>query len=148
MGYFVSIVLALASVWIVAYAFVPGGPLLRERTDIVLGSSFVAILPGVLNYRLRSEQLTKVKFSSCRILRQTLTIVTALSALAIAIFIRRYPTEPFKPYNEDSKSFTAGIWCVHFGLDNDMWSSETRMRDLIKDAELDIVGLLNLTPKD
>lgn len=142
LGYFVSIVLALASVWIVAYAFVPGGPLLRERTDIVLGSSFVAILPGVLNYRLRSEQLTKVKFSSCRILRQTLTIVTALSALAIAIFIRRYPTEPFKPYNEDSKSFTAGIWCVHFGLDNDMWSSETRMRDLIKDAELDIVGLL------
>ncbi|RCK66211.1 Protein CWH43 [Candida viswanathii] len=142
LGFFLSIVLSLASVWIVAYAFVPGGPLLRERTDIVLGSSFAAILPGVLNFRLRSDEVAKVKFSSCKILRQTLTIVTALSALAIAVFVKRYPTEPFRPYNEDSKSFTAGIWCVHFGLDNDMWSSETRMANLIKEAELDIVGLL------
>ena len=142
LGYFFSIVLALASVWIVAYAFVPGGGVLRERTDIVLGSSYVAILPGILNYRLRSDKVVKVKFSSCRMVRQTLTVVTALSALAIAIFVKRYPTEPFRPYNEDSKSFTAGIWCVHFGLDNDMWSSETRMRDLIKEAEIDIIGLL------
>ncbi|KAL6454760.1 CWH43 Protein CWH43 [Candida maltosa Xu316] len=142
LGYFFSIVFALASVWIVAYAFVPGGPLLRERTDIVLSGSYSLILAGVLNYNLRKGELTKVKFSSPKSLKQTLTIVTALSALAISIFIKRYPTEPYRPYNEESKSFTAGIWCVHFGLDNDMWSSEVRMRDLIRDAEIDIIGLL------
>ena len=139
---FFNILLGLASVWIVAYAFVPGGPLLRERTDIVLGTSYLSILAGVLNYNLRREEFTKIKFSSCKIFKQTLTIITILLALSISIFIKRYPSEPFKPYNEESQSFTAGIWCVHFGLDNDMWSSETRMRDLIRDAEIDIIGLL------
>lgn len=142
LGYFFNILLGLASVWIVAYAFVPGGPLLRERTDIVLGTSYFSILAGVLNYNLRREEFTKIKFSSCKIFKQTLTIITILLALSISIFIKRYPSEPFKPYNEESQSFTAGIWCVHFGLDNDMWSSETRMRDLIRDAEIDIIGLL------
>ncbi|KAG7662213.1 CWH43 [[Candida] subhashii] len=145
-GFLVNIVLSLASVWIVAYAFVPGGPLLRERTDIILGTSFGCILLGVVNYNLRnkstSDTFIKVNYFSCKALKQFCILLTILSALTITIFIKRYPTEPYQPYNEESKSFNAGIWCVHFGLDNDMWSSETRMKTLIEEAELDIVGLL------
>ncbi|KAK6458918.1 Frag1/DRAM/Sfk1 family-domain-containing protein [Scheffersomyces xylosifermentans] len=142
-GLFIHVIICLSSVWIVAYAFVPGGPLLRERTDIVLSVSFASILAGVWNYNLRSKNDTaKIEFRSKKLLRQALTILTVLLAFSVSIFFRRYPTSPFKPTNPDSRSFTTGIWCVHFGLDNDMWSSETRMRDLIKDAEIDIIGLL------
>ncbi|RLV91651.1 Protein CWH43 [Spathaspora sp. JA1] len=142
LGFFVDILLSLGSVWIVAYAFVPGGPLLRERTDIILFSSFISILAGVFNFNLRKGSILKTTFVNDRTLKQTITILTVLTAIILSAFIKRYPTTNPIPYNSDAKSFNAGIWCVHFGLDNDMWSSETRMRDLIHDAEIDIIGLL------
>ena len=37
---------------------------------------------------------------------------------------------------------TAGIWTIHFTLDNDMWSSERRVLDFMKRAEIDVFGLL------
>ncbi|KAG2730875.1 hypothetical protein G9P44_006024 [Scheffersomyces stipitis] len=143
-GFFVHVFLGLASTWIVAYAFVPGGPLLRERTDIILGTSFVSILAGIWNYNLRrrSGEAVKIDFHGKKLFRQAWTILTVLLAISISAFFQRYAVESFKPYNAESKSFTTGIWCVHFGLDNDMWSSEVRMRDLIRDAEIDIIGLL------
>ncbi|CAI5755688.1 unnamed protein product [Candida verbasci] len=141
-GFFVNIILALGSVWIVAYAFVPGGPLLRERSDIILTASYLSILCGVANYQFKKLEITKINFNSVKLIKQTTTILTILSVIIIATFIKRYPSEVPKPYNSDSQSFTTGIWCVHFGLDNDMWSSETRMLNLIKEAEVDIIGLL------
>ncbi|EGW34492.1 uncharacterized protein SPAPADRAFT_65626 [Spathaspora passalidarum NRRL Y-27907] len=142
LAFFVDIIISLGSVWIVAYAFVPGGPLLRERTDIILFSSFVSILAGVANFNLRKGTIIKTTFISGTFLKQTATILTVCTAIVLAAFIKRYPTSAPVPYHADAQSFNAGIWCVHFGLDNDMWSSETRMRDLIRDAELDIIGLL------
>lgn len=144
LAFFFEIIIALASIWIVAYAFVPGGPLLRERTDIILSASFIMILCGVYNYNLRNKNIhiTRAKVVATRLFKQALSILSILLALSVAITFKRYPTESYEPYNASSKSFTAGIWCVHFGLDNDMWSSEIRMRDLIKEAEVDIIGLL------
>jgi len=37
---------------------------------------------------------------------------------------------------------TAGIWTVHFGIDNEGRDSQRRMRDLVSDMQLDVVGLL------
>ncbi|KAI5951083.1 CWH43 [Candida jiufengensis] len=141
-GYFLNIVISLASVWIVAYAFVPGGPLLRERTDIILGVALISIYAGIANYKFRINDITKINFYSKRTYKQISTIITILLALSLATTIKRYPSSTPKPYNEESKTFTTGIWCVHFGLDNDMWSSETRMLNLIREAEVDIIGLL------
>lgn len=145
LAFFFNILISLASVWIVAYAFVPGGWLLRERTDIILYGSYFMILLGVLNYNLRFKGVAKsVTFVSKKVACNSLTLLSIILALTIAITFNRYPppADHIKPYNPHLKSFNAGIWCVHFGLDNDMWSSHDRMRDLIKDAELDIVGLL------
>lgn len=136
-AFFFTIVISLSSVWIVAYAFVPGGWLLRERTDIVLGTSFLMVLAGVW----QSTSLPVVKKTES-IARHAITLITVLLAIATAVTFNRTPTQDFVPYNAGSKSFTAGIWCVHFGLDNDMWSSETRMLNLLREAEVDIVGLL------
>lgn len=139
-----EIIIALASIWIVAYAFVPGGPLLRERTDIVLSASFIMILCGIYNYKLRnnSTHITRTKIVAKKLFKQVLSILSVLLALSIATTFKRFPPGYYEPYNASSQSFTAGIWCVHFGLDNDMWSSEIRMRDLLKEAEVDIIGLL------
>ncbi|ODV79892.1 uncharacterized protein CANTADRAFT_25698 [Suhomyces tanzawaensis NRRL Y-17324] len=143
LGFLIDILISLGSIWVVAYAFVPGGPLLRERMDLIVIVSFALILLGVLNYNLRiqSSHITKLNQGK-NLFKQTLTVLTVLLAISASTFIKRYPTVPYKPYNEESRSFTAGIWCVHFGLDNDMWSSETRMKNLIEEAQVDIIGLL------
>ncbi|OBA23579.1 hypothetical protein METBIDRAFT_30016 [Metschnikowia bicuspidata var. bicuspidata NRRL YB-4993] len=143
-SFFTSIVISLASIWIVAYAFVPGGPLLRERTDLVLSTSVGFLSFGVLNFRLRenASNITRLEIRGSKILGQAMKVLSVLLVMSVAILVKRYPSTPFIPYNSSSKSFTTGIWCVHFGLDNDMWSSETRMRDLLREAEVDIVGLL------
>lgn len=144
LAYFINIFLSLAGVWTVAYAFVPYGPLLRERSDLVLGAGVGLILFSHINYilRARASNVYRIEVRGSKILLLAVAVLTVLAALSVAVFIHRTPTTPFKPYNEVSKTFTTGIWCVHFGLDNDMWSSETRMRDLIRDAEVDIIGLL------
>lgn len=143
LAFFFEILISLASIWIVAYAFVPAGWALRERTDIVLGSSYWMIVIGVLNYNWKQASIP-ITIATTRTFKQVITILTILLSLSIAITFKRTPTKPFESYNAGSESFTAGIWCVHFGLDNDMWSSETRMRDLIHDAQVDIIGLLEL----
>ena len=142
LGYFWFIVLNVAHVWTVAYAFVPGGWLLRERAHIIHGAAFVSVVLGVVNYRLRSRasHIARLNLGTARLFKQAMTVLTVLLAALVAVFIRRTPLSPYSPHRDDN--FNAGIWCVHFGLDNDMWLSEVRMRDLIRDAELDIVGLL------
>jgi endonuclease/exonuclease/phosphatase family metal-dependent hydrolase len=71
-----------------------------------------------------------------------LHILFALQLLSASIAYLRFPTNDYQPYHKDQKLVTAGIWTVHFSLDNDMWSSERRMRDAIKELEIDVIGLL------
>lgn len=139
--------LVLAHVWTVAYAFVPAGFVLRERTDVVTYITFGLIGLGVFSAiglnnksyltKARNELPVRRRFRSYAI--YTLAI---LELLSIAIAYLRFPTYDYKPYNAKDKVITAGIWTVHFDLDNDMWSSERRMRDLLKEMEVDVFGLL------
>lgn len=142
LGFFIHIILSLANVWTVAYAFVPAGWALRERSDIVLAMSFVATCMGVINYRKKHTNSDASYASNSSLLKPTIQILLVLLALSTTIFFKRIPSSPYVPHNPETGSFTAGIWCIHFGLDNDMWSSERRMRDLISDAQVDIIGLL------
>ena len=149
----VTIIITLMHVWVVAYAFVPGGPLLRERTDIVLGLSVLAICLLIFNIPKSNENSnesiidkksekkdtnTKKTFK----LSKFMNIIISFLLLSSIIAFNRFQYTTPKPYHPKSRLVTAGIWTIHFGLDNDMWASEYRMRDLIRDAELDIVGLL------
>lgn len=142
LAYMWFVVLNVAGVWTVAYAFVPGGWLLRERIHVLHTAAVVLISLGVLNYswRTRASRITRLNLGSLRLTGQVLKVLTVLLAALAAVFIRRFPMEAYQPHHDDN--FNVGIWCVHFGLDNDMWLSEVRMRDLIRDAELDVVGLL------
>ncbi|KAI0465110.1 hypothetical protein LJB42_000329 [Komagataella kurtzmanii] len=143
LGFFLAILISLAHVWVVAYAFVPAGWILRERTDIVLGISVAMVGLGIVVGKKANLIVRAKNHGVGTSLRKRLTkIAGVLLVLSAVISFRRLNFEKPQPYHPEDKLLTAGIWTIHFGLDNDMWASEGRMRDLIGELELDVVGLL------
>ncbi|KFX86338.1 hypothetical protein V490_09118, partial [Pseudogymnoascus sp. VKM F-3557] len=141
LGFLVYNFVVLFHVWVVAYAFVPGGPLVRERTDWVMSTTMIFIGCGVFTI----STPTAAKSYTPPLPKQrthTLSLLVVLQLGAICVAYIRFPTFDYTPYHAPSKLITAGIWTVHFSLDNDMWSSEYRMRDALRDLELDVIGLL------
>ena len=145
-GFLVYNFMVLFHVWVVAYAFVPGGPLVREHTDWVMTTMMVLIGAGVFSSlttnALISPRALKGSPVGRKIRSYYIYVVAAIQLLSVSVAYLRFPTNDYTPYHKDEKLFTAGIWTIHFSLDNDMWSSERRMRDAIKELELDVVGLL------
>ncbi|KAF8979122.1 hypothetical protein BGZ46_005797 [Entomortierella lignicola] len=138
-------ILALAHVWVVAYAFVPAGEVMREHTDYVIIAMQLCLLIGVFNanssaWSAVTEARAHSGFSAAR-LYSKLSLV-GLMAASIGICYNRLPKSAPQPYHPEHKLITAGIWTIHFAIDNDMYNSEIRMRDAIRDLELDVVGLL------
>jgi hypothetical protein len=147
LGFFIYNIMVLFHVWVVAYAFVPGGPLVREHTDWIMITMMLLIGAGVFD--LISQQAKSGRKKADR-RRPTNTnhrkyhfgTLGVLNILFLCANFLRFPTNDYKPYHAKDRLLTAGIWTIHFSLDNDMWSSEYRMRDLIKEMELDVIGLL------
>lgn len=144
LGFFVYNIMVLAHVWVVAYAFVPGGPLMREHTDWVMAATVLLIAAGVYAVPKPGSTAKTSPRSKRKILSRSNIFVSlyALQLLAVCIAYLRFPTNDYVPYHKDDKIITAGIWTIHFSLDNDMWSSERRVGALIKELEIDVIGLL------
>lgn len=150
LGMFILVLLYLAHVWIVAYAFVPGGPLLRERTDLVMLGQQVCIGLGIwahnqikvspVNNPIKVN--TNIISLSRRVRSHVVIGCTILCALGAAISFKRVHRDAPVPHHPESKSFTAGIWTIHFALDNDMWASEMRMANVMRELEVDVMGFL------
>ncbi|RKF53841.1 Protein cwh43 [Erysiphe neolycopersici] len=145
-GFLLYNFLVLFHVWVVAYAFVPGGPLVREHTDWIMITTMGLIGCGVYSSSPSSSSVKqKRKIVSPNQQKQRshyLYVLILLQLLSASIAYLRFPTYNYVPYHKDEKIFTAGIWTIHFSLDNDMWSSEYRIRDLMKELEIDIIGFL------
>lgn len=148
LAWFIYDIMVLAHVWVVAYAFVPGGPLMREHTDWVMTATWLMIGCGIFSAQASASTSSakgKPRGPSPAARKQRsyyFYILAGLELLAMSIAYLRFPAYNYQPYHPEHKSITAGIWTIHFSLDNDMWSSERRMRDLIKELEIDVVGLL------
>ncbi|KAH7085920.1 Frag1/DRAM/Sfk1 family-domain-containing protein [Paraphoma chrysanthemicola] len=148
LGFLVYNFMVLFHVWVVAYAFVPGGPLVRERTDWVMTAMMLQIGAGIFSVAAQTpapknyKGKAAVTAAASRQRSYYMYILAFLELLAIATAYLRFPSYDYTPYHPEEKSITAGIWTIHFSLDNDMWSSEYRMRDLIKELEVDVIGLL------
>ncbi|KAH9822844.1 protein CWH43-like [Teratosphaeria destructans] len=153
LGFFLYNIMVLFHVWVVAYAFVPGGPLVREHTDWVMATTMIMIGAGVFSAIQNSgpPDLKKQKArgfqpppdpAARRQRSYYIYILLFLQLLSVSVAYLRFPTYDYTPYHPESKSITAGIWTIHFSIDNDMWSSERRMESLIREMEIDVVGLL------
>ncbi|KAI5121231.1 hypothetical protein M0805_007238 [Coniferiporia weirii] len=141
-AFLVAILFYFANVWTVAYAFVPGGEYLRERTDLVLFAQIMLLAPAFSWPGLRKNTLylkldfpPSLKSQFC----STLAIIAALSGL---VSLYRVPSNAPQPFRPGPRILRAGIWTVHFGMDNEGRDSQRAMKTLIQDMELDIVGLL------
>lgn len=145
-GFLVYNVMVLAHVWVVAYAFVPGGPLMREHTDWVMTAMVLLVGAGVSAVPKTegpSKSRTRSSNQSVRTPQSYYVyVLVVLELLAVSVSYLRFPTNDYTPYHEEHKVITAGIWTIHFSLDNDMWSSERRIRDLVMELEVDVIGLL------
>ncbi|KAJ5608967.1 hypothetical protein N7528_009534 [Penicillium herquei] len=144
-GFILYVFLLLFHVWVVAYAFVPGGPLVREHTDWVMITTMLAIGAGVFSAATSNSGRTRAKPVSPNSRRQRsyyIYVLAALQLLSVSVAYLRFPTNDYKPHHPEEKIVTAGIWTVHFGLDNNMWAAERRMRDVIGELELDVIGFL------
>lgn len=144
-GFFIYNFMVLFHVWVVAYAFVPGGPLVRERNDWVMICTVLQIGNGVYSALTTNATQSPRAGRSPRGRKQSayyLHILLVLQLLSVSIGYLRFPTNDYKPYHPEEKSLTAGIWTIHFSLDNDMWSSERRMSQAIRELEIDVLGLL------
>ncbi|KAJ9297818.1 hypothetical protein DTO271G3_4039 [Paecilomyces variotii] len=146
LGFFIYNFMVLFHVWVVAYAFVPGGPLVREHTDWVMITTMLLIGAGVFSNAVsNSSSTSRSKPMNPQGKKQRsyyLYVLAILQLLSIAVAYLRFPTNDYQPYHKDEKVITAGIWTIHFALDNDMWSSEQRMRKVIEELEIDVIGLL------
>lgn len=149
LGFLLYNIMLLFHVWVVAYAFVPGGPLVREHTDWVMASTMILIGGGVFSAIQNSGSPAKQKslrpaFNPAARKQRSyyVYILLLLQLLSASVAYLRFPSYNYEPYHKDSKLITAGIWTIHFSIDNDMWSSERRMEQLIRETELDVVGLL------
>jgi len=146
LGYFFYNIMVLFHVWVVAYAFVPGGPFVREHTDWVMITMMLMIGCGVFTSVSTTPAAQRKRFNAYLNSRKQrsyyLYAMGILQLISVSVAYLRFPTYDYVPYHKDEKILTAGIWTVHFSLDNDMWSSEYRMRDIIKELEIDVIGLL------
>ena len=148
LGYFFYNFMVLFHVWVVAYAFVPGGPLVREHTDWVVATMMIMIGCGVFSSLQNSVPTRQKSFKppsnpAARKHRSYyIYILLGLQLLSASIAYLRFPSFDYQPYHKESNVITAGIWTIHFSIDNDAWSSERRMESLIRETELDVVGLL------
>ncbi|KAJ3826969.1 Frag1/DRAM/Sfk1 family-domain-containing protein [Lentinula raphanica] len=133
--------LALASVWTVAYAFVPGGVYLRERTDLVLIAQ-MACLALAFNWPALGPRLTSASTISSTVVSCARNTVTLFFILGVLASLYRLPTAPIQPFRPGQRMLRAGIWTIHFGIDNEGRDSQRRVMNLIRDMELDVVGLL------
>ncbi|TFK40056.1 Frag1/DRAM/Sfk1 family-domain-containing protein [Crucibulum laeve] len=132
----------LASIFTAAYAFVPGGQIFRERTDLVtiaqlaclsLAFRWPALSPSTLP---PTPTLPRSSASHAKYL------LSLISILAVLTSMYRTPSTPPQPFKPGPRIVNAGIWTIHFGIDNEGHDSQRGVRNLIRDMELDIVGLL------
>ncbi|KAI9723712.1 MAG: hypothetical protein M1812_001012 [Candelaria pacifica] len=146
LGFLVYVVMILAHVWVVAYAFVPGGPIMREHTDWVMTATMLLLGAGIYSATAsatsRSNGRSKKFPTAQRHRSYYVYVLVGLQLLSASIAYLRFPSYDYTPYHKEEKLVTTGIWTVHFSLDNDMWTSERRMRDVIKELEIDVIGLL------
>eukprot|EP00794_Sanderia_malayensis_P007604 gene7604-8444_t len=147
------IIFLLASVWVVAYNFVPGGVFTRERNDMVLAVAIVliglAVAIDVNESKTDDDESTRSFFADdrakdqCVFKKGVLPGEYATSGDDDGEKWRRGNSVMFEALAiKDPKSFTSVIWTIHFGYDNHGWHSFKRATQVLKDTNADVIAIL------
>mgnify|MGYP001761897066 FL=1 len=140
--------LAFLGVLTVAYAFLPGAWVMREHTGLMLVVQHVLLLGGVWNaHGAHVARRINVRSMPPSVLRAfwrgaTAVLLALVAAAAVVPWAKRVPASSIVPNYPEDRVFTAGIWTVHFGFDQNMLESSRRMSSLLGELKMDVVGLL------
>ncbi|XP_028401694.1 PGAP2-interacting protein-like [Dendronephthya gigantea] len=151
------IVLILASVWVVAFNFVPGGEFTRERTGTLMAITMLLIGTGIAtnvplletkskNGPKSSSKMVFLKLHGDRLLFFKTYVKIGLIFILIggcaAMLLRCNSMKYNTPSQGDEKKFSAAVWTVHFGYDNQGWPSYERAALMLNETGADVIGLL------
>lgn len=134
------ILLLLADVWTVAYAFVPGGGLLREKSFFIfILAQILQVLPSE-DRRTVVSALSDYRYKVCN--KMVVLLILSISAVFGAMQYNLSSHQQELVHFNDKNVLTTGIWTLHFGLDGNMMYSHKAMTDIIEKLDLDVVGIL------
>ncbi|KAJ9479393.1 Protein CWH43 [Pseudozyma hubeiensis] len=166
-GWLVANVLTFFGVLTVAYAFVPGGKIMRERTGLMLIVQLVLLGVGLANARSvdakrftsqpRGNTASTTDHSTNKTAKANdasktvqsgstyyICLLMALIGLAgnLVPLYRIVPASAIVPHHPEDRLVTAGMWTVHFALDQHMRDSSRRMASIMKTLDMDLFGLV------
>ncbi|PWY99457.1 hypothetical protein BCV70DRAFT_217814 [Testicularia cyperi] len=161
-SWLIANVLIFVGVLTVAYAFVPGGKVMRERTGLMLIIQLVLLGVGLLNARqvnkVGSDETTSASSSTsskkskaagaAKKVQSGSTYYICLFMALIGLVGNLVPlyrivdTSKIAPHHPEDRLVTAGMWTVHFALDQHMHDSSRRMASILKTLEMDLFGLV------
>lgn len=149
-AWLIANVLTFLGVLTVAYAFVPGGKIMRERTGFMLVLQTLLLAHGVLHARTVNAanmhvgdskgNKADIKAASTKYTRLLMILIGTLG-IAVPAF-RVVPPSTIVPHHPEDRLVTAGMWTVHFALDQHMHDSSRRMASILETLELDLFGLV------
>jgi len=144
---FVYILQVVYAVWTSAYNFVPfGGTLTRETSHILVFFNFLGIYFGFYTAKPNLGTYVRGRVANTKFPNRHIWSVFALTfLLACAGTWSRFlnlPSTSTEPSGKDAKHFTAAIWTVHFGYDNNARPSLDRAAAVLEDLQADVIGLL------
>ena len=67
------------------------------------------------------------------------SLLAIFTVLSLLVTVYRWPTKVPQPYRPGPRILRAGIWTVHFGIDDEGRDSQRRMRDLVRYVELPFI---------
>ncbi len=133
----------LASIWTVAYNFVPfGGSLMREQTHVhLVVAALLAGLAGMLRPQMWSAK-AQITNRQAFVVGMILLVLFAPVAIirirgALAVNVRAA-----KQARADVGQIRSMIWAVHFGYDNFGRNSFDEIEYVIRKNNVNVIGLL------
>ena len=123
-------------------------PALSRITEILAARVLTAqltLLAPSFNWRSLSvpstAPLTPIPHLARRYIRTTLALIAVVALIGPLSKSAKPAPTPVSAHSR-ARIVNAGIWAVHFGIDNAGRDSQRSMRDLFRDMDLDLVGLL------
>ncbi|EDV21484.1 uncharacterized protein TRIADDRAFT_59992 [Trichoplax adhaerens] len=154
----------LYTVWTIAFNFVPGGEYTRETYHYKIIAILVCIGLTIIHYKYPQASSSLLEKSgnsySCTAFPSLVgndgkrspwtsfnkNVHKGLFLILIASLIgfgaRYNPTAYERPSLNEPKRFTAMIWNIRYGFDNNGWQSFDRIVDMINNTGSDFVGLM------
>lgn len=120
----------------VAFAFIPGGWIMRERSWIVGITASLLVAAG--SHRAHLARASPV-------LSRTF-VKSFLLATFAALLLRSAQERLFRfrtpaSLQDNNGKFRVGIWAIHFGMDSSLYSNHRRIANAIAAMQLDAIGI-------